>query len=70
MLSASAALGRLTGTYRYAYANEGRESGIGGERRIFLPKREGHKSNTSATKKTHKLKKHARNKKMYATYGN
>jgi hypothetical protein len=49
---------------------EGRESGIGGERRIFLPKREGHKSNTSATKKTHKLKKHARNKKMYATYGN
>jgi hypothetical protein len=43
VLSASAALGRLTGTYRYAYANEGRESGIGGERRIFLPKREGYK---------------------------
>jgi len=35
----------------------GRESGIGGERRIFLPKREGYKYKHISYDKTHMLKK-------------
>jgi hypothetical protein len=38
-------------------ANEGRESGIGGERRIFLSKREGYKYKHISYDKTHMLKK-------------
>ena len=35
----------------------GRESGIGGERRIFLPKREGYKYKHISYDKTHMLEK-------------
>jgi hypothetical protein len=48
-------------------ANEGRESGIGGERRIFLPKREGYKYKHISYDNA---KKAAQNKRMYAKYEN
>jgi hypothetical protein len=44
-----------------------RESGIGGERRIFLPKREGYKYKHISYDNA---KKAAQNKRMYAKYEN
>ena len=63
-MSASAALRRQTGICRYANEGRegGRESGTGGERRIFLPKREGYKYKHISYDKTHMLKKLPRKK--------
>ena len=49
---------------------EGRESGIGGERSIFFPKREGYKYKHNSYEKDTHAKRAARNKRMYAKYGN